>query len=352
MAQLRVVVIGVGALGCLLGAHLSAAPEGARPALTLLGRWPEQLAAIRAGGLWLEHPDGRRTHHPLAVAADPAEAGPADVALVAVKSRQTDAAAACAAALLDAGGLALTLQNGLNNQAALRRALGEKRVALGMTAQGATVLGPGVVRHAGHGPTHIGRDPALGPVQQARLPQLAALFNAAGLETHLVDNTDGLVWGKLAVNAAINPLTALLRVPNGFLAEHEALVELMGRAAREVAAVAAAQGIALPFDDPAERALIVARATAANHSSMLQDVSRGAPTEIEAICGAVVRAGRAAGVPTPVNDALCRLVRRLEEGRAAPLVAGDVAGVVGEIRNQELGIRTRIRRILRIESNL
>lgn len=327
-ARLRVAVVGVGALGCLLGACLSAAPEDIRPALTLLGHWPAQLAAIRAGGLWLEHPDGRRTHHPLAVADDPAAAGPVDVALVAVKSRQTEEAARAIARLLDADGLALTLQNGLNNRATLRRVLGESRVALGITAQGATVLGPGLVRHAGHGPTYIGRDPALGPAQQARLPQLAALFAAAGLETHLVDNTDGLVWGKLAVNAAINPLTALLRVPNGFLAEHEALVGLMGRAAREVGDVAAAQGIALPFDDPAERALTVARATAANRSSMLQDVLRGAPTEIGAICGAVVRAGREVGAPTPVNAALCRLVRRLEDGRAAPLEAGDVRGLL------------------------
>jgi 2-dehydropantoate 2-reductase len=218
------------------------------------------------------------------------------------------------------------LQNGLNNRAALRAVLGEQRVALGVTSQGATVIAPGIVRHAGHGPTYLGRDPLLGPAQTARLAEVADLFNRAGLETHLVDDTDALVWGKLAVNAAINPLTALLRVPNGFLVEHETLVGVMRGVAGEVAAVAAAQGIVLP-DDPGERAIGVARATAANRSSMLQDVLRGAPTEIETICGAVARVGDQVGVATPLNGWLSRLVHRLEAGDP-PVAPGDVAGLL------------------------
>ena len=309
-------------MGCLLGACLSPLAD-----VTLMGHWPEQVAVLRRHGLWLEHLDGARRHYRLAVADDAAAVGAADVALVAVKSRQTPQAARTLAGLLDVNGLALTLQNGLNNRATLRDALGAGRVALGVTSEGATVLEPGVVRHAGRGLTHIGRDPSLGRRQLNCLPGLTALFNAAGFETYLVDNTDGLMWGKLAVNAAINPLTALLGVPNGFLVEHGALVDLMGRAATEVASVAAARGITLPFTDAAGRALDVARATAANRSSMLQDVLRGAPTEIDAICGAVARAGQQSGVPTPVNSRLYELVRQLEEGTDA-VTPGDVAGLI------------------------
>ena len=319
---MRIVIAGVGAMGCLLGACLSPLAD-----VTLFGHWPEQVATLRRRGLWLEHLDGTRRHYHLSVADDAAAVGAADVALVAVKSRQTRQTARTLAGLLDGNGLALTLQNGLNNRATLRDALGNDRVCLGVTSEGATVLEPGVVRHAGHGLTHVGRDPSLGRPQLACLPALTALFNAAGFETYLVDNTDGLVWGKLAVNAAINPLSALLRVPNGFLVEHGALVDLMGRAANEVASVAAARSITLPFNDAAGRALDVARATAANRSSMLQDVLRGAPTEIDAICGAVERVGRESGVPTPVNSRLYELVRQLEEGRAA-ITPGDVAGLI------------------------
>lgn len=323
---MRIAIVGVGAMSCLLGAGLSAVAD-----VTLLGHWPEQLATLRRDGLRLEHPDGRHSHHALSVADDPASVGRVPVALVAVKSRQTPDAARLIARLLAADGLALTLQNGLNNRAALRAVLGRERVALGVTSQGATVIGPGVVRHAGHGPTYIGRDAALGPAQRACLADLATLFNTAGFDTHLVDDTDALVWGKLAVNAAINPLTALLRVPNGFLVEHEVLLDIMRRTAAEVAAVAAAQGIILA-DDADERA--VALATATNRSSMLQDVERGAPTEIDAICGAVARAGAAAGVATPLNARLCRLVGQIESGKE-PIQPGDVAGLVNRLNSTE-----------------
>lgn len=323
---MRIAIVGVGALGCLLGAHLSRVAG-----VTLVGHWPEQIAAIRRNGLWLERPDGSRDRHSLAITDDAAGLAPFAVSLVAVKSRQTAAAARTIAGLLDGDGLALTLQNGLNNRATLRGELGVERVALGVTSEGATVLRPGAVRHAGHGLTYIGNDPALGPGQRDRLPQLVELFNRAGFETSLVADTDGLVWSKLAVNAAINPLTALLRVPNGFLVQHEELVAIMRQTAGEVVAVAEARGIVLPHADAAERAITVARATSANYSSMLQDVLRGAPTEIEAICGAVTREGRAAGVPTPLNARLCRLVRRLEDGRPS-IAPGDVAGLVRIVR--------------------
>ena len=320
---MKIGIVGIGALGCLLGAYLGDVAD-----VVLIGHWPEQVATIRVAGLWLERLDGRRTRHSLPITSDPTGIGRVDAVLIAVKSRQTSAAAHLAAPLLDADGLVVTLQNGLNNCATLRGVLGESRVTLGVTAHGATLLGAGQVRHAGVGPTYFGLDPALGPAQRERLPGLIELFSSAGFESQLVADTDGLVWSKLAVNAAINPLTALLRVPNGFLSEHDALVAVMRGVAREVVAVAAAQGIALPLPDTLERPRIVAQATAANRSSMLQDVDRGALTEIDAICGAVARLGRELGVPTPLNIRLCRLVRQVEEGRPPLREAGDVAGLL------------------------
>lgn len=321
---MRIAVVGVGAMGCLLGAHLS---QVSGVGVTLIGHWPDQIDRIRRHGLWMTRPDGSRSHHTPAITSDALTVAPVDVALVAVKSLQTAAAGQLLADLLRVGDLALTLQNGLNNRATLQKALGVERVALGVTSEGATMLDVGEVRHAGQGRTHIGRDPALGTSQQNRLNDLVWLLNRAGFDTTLVDNTDELVWGKLAVNAAINPLTALLRVPNGFLLQHTELIDIMRRTAAEVATVAERQGIPLPYADAGDQALMVASATAANHSSMLQDVLRGAPTEIEAICGAVGRAGRQFAVLTPLNDRLCRLVRRLEN--EPPLVErGDVAGLI------------------------
>ncbi len=306
---MKVAVIGVGAMGCLFAARLHSRAE-----LVMLGNWPQQVAAIREHGLELVAPDGRRTHHTLAITSHPAAAAPADLALILVKSRQTERAAAWAKEVLAPDGLALTLQNGLGNLEMLTAVLGQSQTALGVTSAGANVARPGQVRHAGWGVTHL----AAAPETAARLEQTAALFRAARFETHLTGSVAGLVWGKLAVNSGINPLTALLDVPNGFLAENETARRLMELAAAETAAVAAAQGIQLPFPDAGQRALAVAQATAANSSSMRQDARRGADTEIEAICGAVVRVGRELAVPTPINQALLTWVKKLEAGQWRP----------------------------------
>ena len=124
---------------------------------------------------------------------------------------------------------------------------------------------------------------------------------------------DALIWGKLVINAAINPLTALLRVKNGELLERPSAREMMRELAIETANVARAENIQLPFDDPVKAAEDVARKTAANTSSMLQDILRGALTEIDAICGAVVMAGQKHGIETPANKACWQLVKSLQD---------------------------------------
>ena len=296
---MRIGIIGVGAMGCLFGAFLAPLAN-----VTLLGHWSEQIAALSQAGLAVIGVDGRSTNHAIRATNDHTTITPVDLALILVKSRQTEQAAALAQQILAPNGLAVTLQNGLGNREQLTAVLGQNRTALGITAQGATMLEPGKVRHAGHGPTHL----AYTPKTKERLTAVAHLFNQAGLTTHLVDNVDSLIWGKLAINCGINPLTALLGKPNGFLAENEAAKQVMMAAAQETAVVAHKLGITLPYPDAGQQALTVAQSTAANHSSMLQDIQRGAPTEIEAICGAVVGYGRQAGFATPINEKLHQLV--------------------------------------------
>ena len=175
----------------------------------------------------------------------------------------------------------------------------------GVTSEGATLIEPGVVRHAGVGITYLAKTND----SEQRLAEFAALLRKAQFETHLINSPESLIWGKLAVNAGINPLTGLLQVPNGYLATHSVARRLMNKAAKETEAVALAQDIILPYEDAAEQALMVAQATATNRSSMAQDVARGAPTEIDSICGAIVDFGWKLGIPTPVNKALLQLVR-------------------------------------------
>ena len=172
---------------------------------------------------------------------------------------------------------------------------------------GVTKSAEGAVIHAGAGPTYVGP----GPGSQVTPEEVAAvvdLFRLAGLECQARDDIDRVLWEKLLVNVAINPLTALLRVPNGTLPDLPEAWQIALAAAAEARAVAGAAGIPLDGDFEA-RLRQVCAATARNCSSMLQDVLAGRPTEIEALNGRVSARGAALGVPTPVNDLLTRLLR-------------------------------------------
>jgi 2-dehydropantoate 2-reductase len=299
-------------MGCLFGARLSSHAD-----VTLIGHWPEQLEALRRAPLRLIYPDGGEESVKLRATDHPETVSGVDTALILTKSAQTEAAAQGAVHLLKPDGLAITLQNGVGNHDILSRIVGPDRAVLGVTMQGASTGGrAGVLRYGGTGRTVLATYPAV----DSRVRAVAALFQQAGLETEVVEDVARLVWEKLAINAAINPLTALLRVPNGALVETEWAPRLMRRVVSEVAAVAAAQHILLPFEEAAARVEQVAHLTAHNHSSMLQDVLRGAETEIEVICGAVVRIGETLGIDTPANRTLYELIKVLEETDSARLL--------------------------------
>ena len=292
-------IIGTGAMATLFASRLTSAGV----AITMLGTWPEGLSALRKNGARLVNANGNEQRFSVRVAEDPRDCKNIKYALVLVKSWQTKRAARQLAECLPEDGLAITLQNGLGNREILAAQLGESRVALGTTTTGATLLGPGLVKAGGEGKISIEAHPALVPVEEA--------LKFANFNVEIVSDAKSLVWGKLVINSAINPLTALLQIPNGELLNRPTARGLMRALAEETAAVASAEKIKLPFSDPSSEAEDVAHKTALNYSSMLQDVQRGAPTEIDAICGAISRTGRKHQIATPINDACWQLVQAL-----------------------------------------
>jgi len=305
---MRIAIFGVGAMGCLFGARLSPLAD-----VTLIGTWPEQIDALRRARLRFIYPGDHVDYVDLNAVDSVDAVAPVDVVLFLTKASGLNRAAQQAARILAPDGIAVILQNGIGVREIAAEHVDQSRIVQGVTTQGAATAGPGVLRYAGGGLTTIATMPALD--EQVRV--LADLFNRAGIETEVVDDIDSLVWGKLVLNAAANSLTAVLRVRNGMLLESESTRRLMADIALEVAAVAKAKGIALPYDDPVAYVEMSVGQTAANRTSMLQDVERGAPTEIDLICGAVMREGAALGVPTPVNAALYHLVKAIEELRQA-----------------------------------
>jgi 2-dehydropantoate 2-reductase len=299
-------------MGSLIAARL--ARSGAAD-VTIAGSWPEALDLIPRRGITVEDDTGRWSA-PVA-AARLSDVGQADFVLVLVKSTATADVAAAAARALAPGGLVVTLQNGLGNREALERAAGAGRVAVGVATLGATLLGPGHVRGF---PGEI----VIGASANPSVLKLIDAFRAAGIDAGEAMDLDRLVWRKLAVSCAVNPVTALLGAANGALLASAESRDRAAAAAREVGAVAAAKGIDVGAD-PADLALAVAERTAGNRSSMLQDLDRGARTEVDALCGAVVAEGRRLGVPTPVNEALWREVRAREGRPVAKAAAASVA---------------------------
>lgn len=292
-------------MGSLFGGYLAAAGHE----VWLVDTWEEHVRAICERGLRIVEPDGEeRCVRPRAV-SDPGGVGPCDLVIVFVKAYHTRSVAGSLGRLLSPGGVVMTLQNGLGNAEILAEALPPSAVVVGTTGQGANVLGPGVIHHAGSGDTHLGE--WQGGVTD-RLRDLARVLTEAGLPAVASDDVQGLVWAKLLVNVAVNALTAVLRVRNGRLLEMPETVEIMRMAVGEALMVAFQRGVRIPLADPWGYVEEVVRRTAGNRSSMLQDVENGRPTEVDFINGAVVREAARAGVCAPVNAVLTRLVKSLE----------------------------------------
>jgi 2-dehydropantoate 2-reductase len=306
---MKIAVLGPGGLGCLLASLFFEAGEK----VFLVDYRPERVALLKARGVHLKSLTGEHRTIPVAwVLAQ--EAGPCHLTVVTVKSYQTAAAVHSLPGLMAAGGLALTLQNGLGNLEEMARMVGPQRLLAGVAFLGVTRQDEGHIIHAGQGPIFIGAPPG-SQVPMGEIAEVVARFRRTGLECQAHPDIQLLLWEKLLVNAGINPLTALLQVPNGALPKLPEAWELATAAAAEAQAVARTAGLKIS-GDPETLLAQVCAATANNRSSMLQDVLAGRPTEIEALNAQVVKHGAALGVPTPVNHLLTQLLRSLTQSAA------------------------------------
>ncbi len=301
---MKIAVIGPGAMGCLFGYFLSESGND----VWLLDYRPERAELIEREGIRVETVEGVMKAV-VRVTTDPSMIDNPGLVIICVKAYATRAAAEKAMSLLGDDTLVLSLQNGLGNVESMVEVLGKDRVLGGTTAQGANVVGPGHIRHAGQGETVIG-EPAGGT---ALAEKTAGLFKAAGIQTRVTDDLKGLIWSKVIINVGINALTALTRLQNGRLLDYEGTEKVLEAAVIEASGVCKKMGVRLLYPDAVERVKEVARATGENISSMLQDVRAGRRTEIAQINGALVETARKMNMDAPVNEVLWRLVSALEQ---------------------------------------
>jgi 2-dehydropantoate 2-reductase len=301
---MRIAIIGAGAMGSIFGSMLSLVAR-----VYLIDTFEDHVSKINASGLTIEYMDGSKQNRRVFAATDASMIGAlVDVMLIFTKSYTTRQAALSAKPFLSENGHVLTLQNGLGNVDMIADIFGIEKTIAGVTSHGGTFVEPGVVRHAGTGPTYMA-----GHKQHAQAVfLLAKLFNKAGIETVVSDNIDSLIWGKLIINVGINAMTAILRVKNGVLAQTPACEVIMAKAVSEAVAVAEALEIKLPFDDPFKEVKKVCVHTAENRASMLQDVLKGSRTEIGVINRAIVEKGKQTGMLTPYNLFLSEVIEAIE----------------------------------------
>ncbi|WP_254532236.1 ketopantoate reductase family protein [Natrinema gelatinilyticum] len=298
---MKIVVFGAGSLGSLVGGMLARTHD-----VTLVAR-DDHARAVRESGVRLEgaFADGPSRVFPGAT-TDGTDLE-ADLAVVTVKSFDTASAAdALATGSVD---VVLSLQNGMGNEATLASRF-DGPVLAGTATYGAVLRAPGVVECTGHGDIVLGaRDGG----QSAPATRVGEAFADAGLETTVADDMPRRLWEKLAVNAGINPVTALTATENGAITVEPAS-DLARAAARETARLARACDVSLSNREAMAEMEAVAEATAANTSSMHQDILSGRRTEIDAINGYVVDRAAERRLKVPTNRTLTALVRTWERG--------------------------------------
>jgi len=289
---MKVAVVGPGALGCLFSARLAA--SGAK--VHLVDYDAKRAARLAKGGITAERDGESKTAMLSVVTAIPAGQ---DLILILTKAYST------ADLLLPDKVPVLTLQNGLGNVEALCTLIGSARILAGTTAEAATLVAEGHTRHVAAGLTRLGSWTSC-PAE----PAMDAL-RAAGFDVELTESPGQLLWEKLAISAGINPLTAILGVPNGELLQLKETRQLMRDLVVEAVKVAATEGYRFEHS-VVETAEAVCKATQDNISSMLQDIRAGKRTEIEAISGEVIRRAQLASLPTQRTRVIYQLVRGLE----------------------------------------
>jgi 2-dehydropantoate 2-reductase len=290
-------VVGAGALGSMLALKLARAGH----AVVALARSEARRSALAADA-----------PHGLSVERDAAALRPASLLFLCVKARDTEEAARGLSALAPRFPGVCSLQNGWDHMAVLEEALPGAPLIAGATSLGAYFDEAGFLQASLEGQTLLA---PWGDTEARWAEYAATVLESAGLRAEARENARQILWRKLALNAAVNPLTALLDRENGALLQNPALGRLARAAAREAAAVGARRGYLPEGYDPAPRLERLLGETRGNRSSMAEDLARGRPTEAGAILGPILRAAREEGMETPVIAALAELLRAAEAER-------------------------------------
>lgn len=309
---MRIAVMGAGAVGGYFGGLLSRAGHE----VTFIARGAH-LAAMRERGLALETPGGRLVVDGARFVDDPARAGPCDVVLFAVKAYDIEAAAAPLKPLVDGGACVISVLNGVDHQDRIAAVLGAGSVLGGLAMVSGVITEPGVIRYTSEmsGLRFGEADGSMSP----RATEFRHACTGAGFHADLVADIRAAQWSKFVGLASNAALTSLFRLPAGYIYHDAEIIPMARRAFGEVAAVAQAEGIALPTDIVDKTLALHQSFPRTMYASMFHDLAKGRPLELDSFSGHIVRRGRARGVATPVHEMAWLALKPYLHGTPKPL---------------------------------
>lgn len=278
--------------------------------LQVVDHWREHVQTIGEQGLRVEGASGDRRVRLAATTKTPRE--PMDLVIIATKAAQTAQAAREACAMLAPHTVVLTIQNGLGSADAVAAEVGADRLLVGVAAAfGASLRGPGHVRHEGMAAIRIGSYAGL-PFAQAE--KVARIWREAGFNADAVNDVLAMQWEKLICNVAYSAPCALTGMTVGQVMDDPEIGPISRAAAAEAWRVARAGGIAVQVEDPVAHVRAFGQRVADAKPSVLLDHEKRRPSEIDVINGAVPRQASRCGLDAPVNATLTALVKQRERG--------------------------------------
>lgn len=309
MSELKLVVVGAGAMGSLFGGLL--AEKGMH--VTLLDPWQEHIDAVKENGLRMTGHGGERTIR-LNATSDPQELCAADLVFFQCKAIFNQDAAKGVKHLFTAKTqtIAISFQNGIGNEEELAEYLGAGRVLGGLTAQGANIETPGVVRNHTELPTYIGE---MNRGATPRVRHWAQLLSEHGLPTHISNDIRAAMWRKLFANIGISSISAIPNLTIGQLYGNQSTRDISYSAISEAMEVAKAEGYKFTTAQAREMFNSITdpkKGTPSNKSSLCFDMLSKRRSEIDYINGAIVKMGKKHHIKTPVNSTLVGLVKGIE----------------------------------------
>lgn len=307
---MKVLILGAGAVGGFYGAKLTLAGED----VTFLARG-KTLEALKKHDLVVKSFRGD-FHSRVKVVDSLAGREPPDLAVVAVKSYDTDEAIERLKPVVGPGTSLMSFQNGVENEIKLGEAFGKEKVLGCVCYIGAEVVEPGVILHNARGTVSIGE---MDGSKTPRLEKIVDAFHKARIDVASSDDILKDLWTKLAWNTAFNQVCTVARAAVGSVLESEKMKILLGETMKEVFAIAAKHGVALAEDMIDKHLTLSSEELRSVKPSMLQDFERGRRLEHETFSGFLVREGKKFGVPTPINETLYAFLSFLDQLSAKEL---------------------------------